>query len=93
MFTAFFRESLDIGDIEVLTSLAEEIGLDPNGYRDALRDGTYSEMHQALLKQAYEEVQVTAVPIFLIGNRLLRGLAGQDALVSLLQTVDAEATA
>jgi predicted DsbA family dithiol-disulfide isomerase len=44
------------------------------------------------LKRAYEEVQVTAVPSFLIGNRLLRGLADQDALVSLLQTVEAEAT-
>jgi len=93
MFTAFFRESRDIGDIDVLTSLAEEIGLDAAAYRDALRDGIYTETHQALLKQAYEEVQVTAVPSFLIGNRLLRGLAGQDALVSLLKTVEAEATA
>lgn len=93
MFTAFFCESLDIGDIEVLTSLAKEIGLDPNAYRDALRDGTYSEMHQALLQQAYEQVQVTAVPTFLVGNRLLRGLAGHDALVALLQSVAAESTA
>ena len=93
MFTAFFRESLNIGDIEVLTSLAKEIGLDPNAYRDALRDGTYSEMHQALLQQAYEQVQVTAVPTFLVGNRLLRGLAGHDALVALLQSVAAESTA
>jgi len=93
MFTAFFRESLDIGDIKVLTSLAKEIGLDPNAYRDALRDGTYSEMHQALLQQAYEQVQVTAVPTFLVGNRLLRGLAGHDALVALLQSVAAESTA
>ena len=93
MFTAFFRESLDIGDIEVLTSLAKEIGLDPNAYRDALRDGTYSEMHQALLQQAYEQVQVTAVPTFLVGNRLSRGLAGHDALVALLQSVAEESTA
>ena len=49
-------------------------------------------MHQVLLKQAYEEVQIAAVPSFLIGNRLLRGLAEKDALVSLLQTVGAEVT-
>ena len=93
MFTAFFRESHDIGDIDVLTSLAEEVGLDATNFRAALHEGTYAEMHQALLKQAYEEVQVTAVPSFLIGNRLLRGLADQDALVALLQSVEAEATA
>jgi predicted DsbA family dithiol-disulfide isomerase len=93
IFTAFFRESQDIGDVDVLTTIAEEIGLDTVGFRTALQEGKYAEMHQVLLKQAYEEVQITAVPSFLIGNRLLRGLAGQDALVSLLQTVDAEATA
>jgi predicted DsbA family dithiol-disulfide isomerase len=93
MFTAFFRESHDIGDIDVLTSLAEEIGLDATAFRAALHDGIYAEAHQALLKQAYEEVQVTAVPSFLIGNRLLRGLVDKNALVSLLKTVEAEATA
>ena len=92
MFTAFFRESHDIGDIEVLTSLAEEIGLAATTFRKALYEGTYAEMHQALLKQARDVVQITAVPSFLIGNRLLRGLAEKDALVSLLQTVGAEAT-
>ena len=92
MFTAFFRESQDIGAIDVLTSLAEEIGLDSTAFCEALHEGTYAAAHQSLLKQAYEEIQVTAVPSFLIGNRLLRGLAGQDALVSLLQSVEVKAT-
>lgn len=90
MFTAFFRESQDIGDINVLTSLAKEIGLDETAFHDALRDGTYAETHQALLQQAYEQVQVSAVPTFLVGNRLLRGLAGHDDLVALLQSVAEE---
>ena len=92
MFTAFFCESQDIGAIDVLTSLAEEIGLDSIAFGAALHEGTYAAAHQALLKQAYEEIQVTAVPSFLIGNHLLRGLAEKDALVSLLQTVGAEVT-
>lgn len=90
MFTAFFRESQDIGDIDVLTSLAKEIGLDETAFHDALRDDTYAETHQALLQQAYEQVQVSAVPTFLVGNRLLRGLAGHDDLVALLQSVAEE---
>jgi predicted DsbA family dithiol-disulfide isomerase len=90
MFTAFFRESQDIGDIEVLASLAEEIGLDAAAYSTALREGTYADTHRTLLRQAYEEVQVTAVPTFLVGNRLLRGLARHDALVALLRTVAGE---
>ena len=41
MFTAFFQEEKDIGDISVLTELAEELGLDGEDFRKALETGTY----------------------------------------------------
>mgnify|MGYP002630957379 CR=1 FL=1 len=88
MFAAFFQESQDIGDIDVLTVLAEEIGLDGVAFRQALDVGTYADTHQMLLRLAYEEVSITAVPTFLIGSRLIRGLVTAEGLIEQLQAAD-----
>src|SRR5262249_48111797 len=40
---AFFVEGRDIGDIGVLASLAEEVGLDRREFEEALRTRTYRE--------------------------------------------------
>ena len=85
MFSAFFQESQDIGDVNVLTTLAEQVGLNGEAFRSALIDGTYAETHQMLLRVAYEQIPVTAVPTFLIGNRLLRGLVPVDGLIEQLR--------
>jgi predicted DsbA family dithiol-disulfide isomerase len=85
MFSAFFQESQDIGDVDVLTTLAEQVGLSGEAFRSALIDGTYAETHQMLLRVAYEQIPVTAVPTFLIGNRLLRGLVPVDGLIEQLR--------
>ncbi|MEQ8247337.1 MAG: DsbA family protein [Alphaproteobacteria bacterium] len=92
MFSAFFQESLDIGDIDILTALAQEIALDGAAFRTALEDGTYAEMHQMLLRVAYEQIPVTAVPTFLIGNRLLRGLVPIDGLIEQLRAAALDPT-
>lgn len=80
MFTAFFQDEQDIGDAEILTNLAGEIGLNENEFREALASGRYKEVHQKALHHAYNEVNVTAVPTFVIGDRVLRGLYTQDTL-------------
>ena len=43
MFTAFFQEEQDIGQIVVLTNLAAEIGLDPAAFRQALEKRIYKD--------------------------------------------------
>ncbi|KAA5546393.1 DsbA family oxidoreductase [Adhaeribacter rhizoryzae] len=74
MFTAFFQEEQDIGDIGVLTKLATEIGLDPTAFEQALEERTYKDLHKEALRHAYEEVKISAVPTFIIGNQIYRGL-------------------
>ena len=66
-------------------TLAEQVGLNGEAFRSALIDGTYAETHQMLLRVAYEQIPVTAVPTFLIGNRLLRGLVPVDGLIEQLR--------
>lgn len=84
MFTAFFKEEQDLGDIAVLTKLAEELGLDQKAFKAALENRTYREAHQQALKHAYEEAKVTAVPTFEIGNQTIRGLLREEDLRRLI---------
>ncbi len=77
---AFFVEGQDIGKIEVLTKLAGEVGLDEREFVEALRTRRYREAHRRALRHAYEEVGVTGVPMFVIGDRVLTGLQDRETL-------------
>ena len=77
---AFFVEGRDIGRIDVLTNLAGEVGLDQEEFGEALRARKYREAHRQALRHAYEEAGVTGVPMFVIGDRVLAGLQGREAL-------------
>jgi len=85
MFRAFFQEDQDIGEIDVLTKLAEEVGLDEAEFRNAVESGRYKQAHLNALKSAYEDVNVTAVPTFIIGNKKVRGLLREDDLRRLIE--------
>ena len=82
---AFFVESQDIGDVGVLTRLAGEVGLDGREFGEALRTRKYREAHRRALRHAYEEVGVTAVPMFVIGGRVLTGLQRRETLEAAIE--------
>lgn len=75
---AFFQEEQDIGNIDVLTKLAGEIGLDEKEYRTALENRTYREEHQKALQHAYNEADITAVPTFIIGDTVVAGIRSKE---------------
>jgi predicted DsbA family dithiol-disulfide isomerase len=85
MFTAFFQEEQDIGDMDVLTRLAGELGLDEQGFREALAAGKYKDTHQKALHHAYQEAQISAVPTFIIGDRVLQGMYGKETLEQVVE--------
>src|SRR5947207_3363221 len=62
VLTAFFVESQDIGNTDVLTKLAGEIGLNEKEFEEALRTRKYKEAHQRALRHAYQEAGVTQGP-------------------------------
>src|SRR5579885_1724164 len=74
---AFFMEGEDIGNLDVLTNLAGELGLSESEFHQALQTRRYREAHRQALRHAYEEAGVTGVPMFVIGDEVLTGL--QDA--------------
>jgi predicted DsbA family dithiol-disulfide isomerase len=77
-----FQESEDIGDPGVLARLASEAGLDAGEFRLALETHRYGGRVEELLRHAYQELQITGVPAFLIGSRLLTGLQSRETLVA-----------
>ena len=82
---AFFVEGQDIGDIDVLTKLAGEVGLDEKEFEEALRTRKYREAHRRALRHAYEEAGVTGVPMFVIGDRVLTGLQDRETLEAVIE--------
>jgi predicted DsbA family dithiol-disulfide isomerase len=82
---AFFVEGQDIGQIDGLTKLAAEVGLDGKEFEEALRTRKYREAHQQALRHAYEEAGVTEVPMFVIGSRVLTGLQNRETLEALIE--------
>lgn len=77
---AFFQRGEDIGQIDVLTRLAADAGLDAAEFRAALEQRRYADRVEQLLRYATDEVQVTGVPLFLIGDRRLSGVQSRQAL-------------
>jgi predicted DsbA family dithiol-disulfide isomerase len=85
MLRAFFQEEQDIGNIDVLTKLAGELGLDVMEYREALISRRYKEVHERALKHAYEEVNITAVPTFIIGNTSITGMRSKETFEQIIK--------
>lgn len=84
MFEAFFKEDKDLGDIEVLTQLAREVGLDQDEYRQALESRKYKEAHQNELEQSYK-LGIQAVPTFYIGGQYYPGVLPKEQLKRIIK--------
>lgn len=79
VYTAFFQEEQNIGEIDVLTKIAGEVGLDEAAFEEVLVTRKYGNAQRSALQHAYEEAQITAVPTFIIGEERLQGAADQAA--------------
>jgi predicted DsbA family dithiol-disulfide isomerase len=70
LFNAYWSEGRDIGDLEVLTAIGVDAGLDADVTRDALESGTLvPRVRQS--SEAAQQVGVDAVPAWLIDKQLL----------------------
>jgi predicted DsbA family dithiol-disulfide isomerase len=77
---AFFQEDQDIGQIDVLTKLAEAIGLNAAEFKAVLETRKYRTVHQQALEYATEQIGINSVPTFRIGDRIFPGLLSKETL-------------
>lgn len=73
MFRVFFVRQRDLGSLDALIDVATAQCLDSDGLRAALTSGLYTDGHQPLRRA--HELDVTAVPTFVVGDRRLAGPA------------------
>ncbi len=68
LFQAYFSQGRDIGNIEILASIAGDAGLDAEAMKEAVQTGKYRPMIEAARKEA-ARLDVNAAPTFIIENK------------------------
>jgi len=69
LFKAYFQEGRDIGDVETLVAITQQLGFDEQDTRDKLADAELRETVIGLEAHA-QRVGVTGVPYFIVGGKL-----------------------
>jgi predicted DsbA family dithiol-disulfide isomerase len=68
LFQAYFSQGLDIGDLEVLSQIGNDSGLDRDALTQTLQAGTYRPRIEKMRKEAVR-LGVNAAPTFFIEDR------------------------
>jgi predicted DsbA family dithiol-disulfide isomerase len=85
LFRAYFVDGKNIGDPEVLVSIAESVGLDARQAREVIEKRT----HKAAVDADWEKSRrygVTGVPTFVMGDQGVVGAQPYEALEELVKT-------
>ena len=83
MFTAFFQDELDIGNADVLSDCAQEIGIDEKKFRAALDNRSHRYTCEEQIRFGRDILAINSVPTFVIANRIsIPGMVPKDVLVS-----------
>lgn len=86
VFKGFFEEELDIGKVEILSKLAEDVGLNEERFTEALKTRAYKDVQEKALQHAYEEANITAVPTMIIGDEVVQGIISKEALEEIIKS-------
>lgn len=85
VFKAYWEEDLDIGDIDVLCTLADRVDVDGAAMRQALENRDFNDYvtEKIELARAYG---ISAVPSLIVENKfLLRGLTSEEHLLKAIR--------
>jgi len=67
VFSAYFQQGKDIGDIEALLEIADSIGLDRDSFRQSLLNGEHIDALKDSVRRAHS-LGLSAVPSFVFDN-------------------------
>lgn len=85
LFAAYFEQGANINDLEALTALAVEVGLDADDVRLVLDSDAYASDVRADITQA-AAYGINGVPFFVIDGKF--GISGAQGPDGILQTLD-----
>lgn len=81
LFTAFFIDSRNIGDRNILRELASSCGIPDDAVESAWQDEKYQQRITSNYRAARQH-EIQAVPSFLFGDRKLTGVVSEEAMRS-----------
>lgn len=87
VYRAYFIEEQDIGEISVLSALAQRAGLDAGEFTAALESGAYTRREQEAVRYARDALKVQGVPsIYIDGEKIsLRAFTREELSAVLLE--------
>lgn len=86
VYRAYFQEGKNIGDIDVLLSVAAGVGLDSGEVQDHLKARTYAARIEAASEEA-GMLGISGVPTFVIGEAQIIGAQAPEVFVRMLNRV------
>ena len=90
MLRAFFQENRDIGQMDVLGEIADELGLDSDAFIQALEAGTYTRAHREALRSA-DAYRIQVAPTMIVAERhRIEGVANPAQIRKAVLTAQAE---
>lgn len=84
VFRAHFQQDKTINDIDTLVEIAEGIGLNAEGFRDALENRRYQHKVLSESEEAHR-MGVTGIPCFIVGNNGIMGAQNYESLKHLIE--------
>jgi predicted DsbA family dithiol-disulfide isomerase len=84
VFRAHFERGRDISDIDILTDIASDIGVDAYAFNGLMKEGRYCGAQQKALKHAYFESGVEEVPTYKIAGLRVSGAVGLETMEKFL---------
>lgn len=92
LFRSYFERSLDIGDIEILLELAEDLGFEPNEAREHLTGET--DLNAVYTENArMHRLGITGVPCYIFNEgRAIAGAQEPEILTRMLDMASAQET-
>lgn len=86
IYRAYFIDEKDIGDMEVLTELAEKIGLNRAEYKEVLVKGTFSQMEKEAVDYARNVLKPEGVPtVYINGNKITLETYTKEEMLQILR--------
>jgi len=84
LFAALWEDERDIGDVDVLADIADEVGIDADAVREAVADDDLRETVQTKFGEAHE-MGITGVPTFAYDGYAARGAVPPEQLRRLVE--------
>jgi predicted DsbA family dithiol-disulfide isomerase len=84
VFRAHFEQGLDIGNINVLSNIVSDLGVNANAFNSSMKEEDCSNAQQKALRHAYFESGVEELPTYKLAGLRISGAVGRETMEKFL---------